>query len=569
MVSELRSIMDATAQGDAIPSGGYERLRRALLSDAEVAPRMPRWLRATRTSDEFAEMLRTDAGGRDQLEFIRRELEPALAYLEDLAFNLDHHQNVQEPARQLSVDRSGEAEQPALPSRPDSLPPNQPAERDQDHLLLVIFERFHGSGEWPSVDRLRYELDQADDELDVIRVGRDLDPVFGSVGIGQDARASLTIHGIARCAGSAEELDDVLRTIMLAYKCFRTHGPGARIDSGDVEVALGLGPLQLRRTFELIQWQPGIGGGTGGASDSWSREITPDITRFRRLRTTADLLALAHRPGRSTGLAAPTQPVLASTPVATAIAVAPGSAALASLHPSVAETAGALFDDAHYAQAAFQAFKALEVRLRTLSGLDLSGRDLAASALAGDSPCIVVSRHDGRTGADEQGGMRFILMGVMQGLRNPGGHGLDALDRQEAFEQLAVVSLLMRWLDTARKGDQAAAELIRPKPQSRALGQRGHERPRSRQVETSPRLVVLGELQEISHRQARTSTILDLELQPLADRSGVPFEKLQDALVDVLAEGLAEPYAATMDRSPEQGACRITGEGVRELARLR
>ena len=137
--------MDAIAQGDAIPSGGYERLRRALLSDAEVAPRMPQWLRATRTSDEFAEMLRIDPVGRDQLGFILRELEPALAHLEDLAFNLDHQQNVQEPARQVSVDRSGEAERPALPSRPDSLPPNQPAQRDEDHLLQVIFERFHGS----------------------------------------------------------------------------------------------------------------------------------------------------------------------------------------------------------------------------------------------------------------------------------------------------------------------------------------------------------------------------------------------------------------------------------------
>lgn len=44
---------------------------------------------------------------------------------------------------------------------------------------------------------------------------------------------------------------------------------------------------------------------------------------------------------------------------------------------------------------------------------------------------------------------------------------------------------------------------------------------------------------------------------------------LQDALVDLLAEGLVEPYGATMGRSAEQGACQITGEGMRELGRLK
>jgi hypothetical protein len=80
---------------------------------------------------------------------------------------------------------------------------------------------------------------------------------------------------------------------------------------------------------------------------------------------------------------------------------------------------------------------------------------------------------------------------------------------------------------------------------------------------------VLAELSDMSHRQARTSAILDLRLGALAERTGIPQDALQDTLVDLLAEGLAEPYAATMDQSAEQGACRITGEGSRELSRLR
>lgn len=567
MVSDLRGIMDAIAKGGIIPSHAYERLRRALLSDGQLASYLPQWLRAARTSDEFAEMLRAGPGAGDQLGFIQRELEPAYAYLEDLEFNVDQQENVDPPVRQ-SLGRSETAEQLAQHSVPGDPKRDQPAEREQDHLLQVIFDHFHGSGEWPLLDRLRHELDRADDDLDVIRVGRELDPALGTVTIGHDARASLTIHGVARCSGSEVELDDVLQTMLLAYQRFRTHGPGARFASKDLEGELGLDPLRMRRTSELIQWLPGIGGGEGGAPDSWSREITPDITKFRRVKMITDLLAAAPRPGRIAGPVALTQPLLPSKPVAATDSTQQGSVALASLHPVVAEIAGALFNDRYYAQAAFEAFKALEVRLRKLSGLDLSGRDLATQALSGDPPRVVVSRHDGRTGADEQDGLRFIFMGVMQGLRNPGGHELDALDRQEALEELAVASLLMRWLDTSRTGDAEPARVVRPKQRSRQPVERGHDRPTSRQAETSPRLIVLRELQEISHRQARTSTVLDLELRPLADRSNVPFEKLQDALVDLLAEGLAEPYAATMGQSPEQGACRITGDGVRELAGL-
>jgi hypothetical protein len=73
----------------------------------------------------------------------------------------------------------------------------------------------------------------------------------------------------------------------------------------------------------------------------------------------------------------------------------------------------------------------------------------------------------------------------------------------------------------------------------------------------------------MSHRQARTNIILDLKLRPPVESAGIPLDRLQDALVDLLAEGLAEPYAASMDQSAAQGACRITGAGVREVARLR
>ena len=82
------------------------------------------------------------------------------------------------------------------------------------------------------------------------------------------------------------------------------------------------------------------------------------------------------------------------------------------------------------------------------------------------------------------------------------------------------------------------------------------------------RLVVLRELQDLAHRQARTSQVLDLDLETLASHAEVDRDKVQDALVDLLAEGLAEPFGDYQGHSGAEGACRITGAGVRELAAL-
>jgi len=53
------------------------------------------------------------------------------------------------------------------------------------------------------------------------------------------------------------------------------------------------------------------------------------------------------------------------------------------LHQAVIEAASELFADGHYSQAIFEAFKALEVRVRTQSGLDLYGRPAPAGEHVG------------------------------------------------------------------------------------------------------------------------------------------------------------------------------------------
>jgi uncharacterized protein (TIGR02391 family) len=109
-----------------------------------------------------------------------------------------------------------------------------------------------------------------------------------------------------------------------------------------------------------------------------------------------------------------------------------------------------MFVDGHYSQAVFEALKALEGRVRKQSGLDLSGRDLMNKAFAGSPPPIDLSVEAGQSGRDEQEGLRFVLMGMIQGIRNPKGHELVRQDDpQRALEYLGAVSVLFRRLDDA------------------------------------------------------------------------------------------------------------------------
>jgi hypothetical protein len=169
---------------------------------------------------------------------------------------------------------------------------------EEQRLLQVIFDRFQERGEWPLVDDLRYQLDQADDDLDVVAVGQGLDPALGLVYAAYQGRSSLTMHGVALCSGSGEALQDALRTIQYAYERYRAAGAAAELTSAGLAQDLGMDAEQLRRTYELIHWLPGLGGGSGDGSDAWSRQITADVTRFKRVETVAELLAVAPRPGR-------------------------------------------------------------------------------------------------------------------------------------------------------------------------------------------------------------------------------------------------------------------------------
>ena len=120
------------------------------------------------------------------------------------------------------------------------------------------------------------------------------------------------------------------------------------------------------------------------------------------------------------------------------------------LHPDVIRASSELFADGHYEAAVSEAFKSLEVRVRTMTDSAQSGVKLMGEAFGGSQPRVSVATATGQSAKDEQEGFAALFRGSMLGVRNPKAHDLfRPQDPQQALEYLGFASLLHRQLDSA------------------------------------------------------------------------------------------------------------------------
>jgi uncharacterized protein (TIGR02391 family) len=128
---------------------------------------------------------------------------------------------------------------------------------------------------------------------------------------------------------------------------------------------------------------------------------------------------------------------------------APGER-LESLHADIRHVSERLFRDGHTGAAIFEAYKAVNNRVKELTGLDLDGKALMGRAFDEQRPILKLNAGSNRSDRDEQEGFKFVFMGAMSGIRNPKAHEqLLSTDEDRALEYLALASLLMRRLDDA------------------------------------------------------------------------------------------------------------------------
>jgi uncharacterized protein (TIGR02391 family) len=120
------------------------------------------------------------------------------------------------------------------------------------------------------------------------------------------------------------------------------------------------------------------------------------------------------------------------------------------IHPDLPRKVRTLFDDGHYPEATFLAFKFLDKRVHKHSGIPESGQKLMMAAFSASNPKIKLNPLVTTSEVDEQEGYRFIFAGGMQGIRNPRGHEHTIVDDPDiCLDHLSFVSLLLRRLEQA------------------------------------------------------------------------------------------------------------------------
>ena len=106
-----------------------------------------------------------------------------------------------------------------------------------------------------------------------------------------------------------------------------------------------------------------------------------------------------------------------------------------------------LFDNGHYAQATFEAFKFIDKEIQRHAKSNRQGFSLMMDALGGDVPNVRLNPMLDVSQKDEQKGFQFLFAGAVRAIRNPRGHEYGVSDDPDlCLDHLSLASLLLRRL---------------------------------------------------------------------------------------------------------------------------
>lgn len=112
-----------------------------------------------------------------------------------------------------------------------------------------------------------------------------------------------------------------------------------------------------------------------------------------------------------------------------------------------------LFDDGHYSQAVFEAYKLIEEIVREKAGMMETGdigAKLMRNVLSKGKPKLKINSGITTNDGNEQEGYMEVFAGAMTGIRNPRGHGsIKTDDVQETLELLVLANHLVRKIRAA------------------------------------------------------------------------------------------------------------------------
>jgi uncharacterized protein (TIGR02391 family) len=120
------------------------------------------------------------------------------------------------------------------------------------------------------------------------------------------------------------------------------------------------------------------------------------------------------------------------------------------VHPGLPKKVRAFFDNGHYAESTFEAFKYLDKIVQGHAGSGKTGEKLMMEVFNETSPVLKLTSLVTQSEVDEQRGYKFLFSGGVIAIRNPRGHEVDQVDDVDTcLDHLAFISLLIRRLEQA------------------------------------------------------------------------------------------------------------------------
>ena len=115
------------------------------------------------------------------------------------------------------------------------------------------------------------------------------------------------------------------------------------------------------------------------------------------------------------------------------------------IHAKLPQIVMDLFDNGHYSQATFEAYKFIDNEIQRHSGLSESGFKLMMQVFTAEAPKIQLTPVHTISEMDEQKGFQFIFAGAVLAIRNPRGHKFGVIDTPDkCLDHLGLASLLLR-----------------------------------------------------------------------------------------------------------------------------
>ena len=120
------------------------------------------------------------------------------------------------------------------------------------------------------------------------------------------------------------------------------------------------------------------------------------------------------------------------------------------IHMTLPDIVRELFDNGHYSQATFEAFKFVDKEVAKHAKVSKSGVKLMMEAFRGEDPPIRLTPLVTVSDKDEQQGYKFLFSGSVFAIRNPKGHEYGVKDSPDTcLDHLGFASMLIRRLENA------------------------------------------------------------------------------------------------------------------------